>query len=50
MSKILHAQNDVAGSFVTVTTLVYNTGHRHSALGSATPDQPTVMNVSAEYI
>ena len=36
-------------SFATVTILAYQTGHRYSALGSATPDQPTVMSVSAEY-
>jgi hypothetical protein len=53
LTKVLHAQNDLAG-FV-------RHGYRprrphwtpplsYSALGSAAPDQPTVMNVSAEYI
>ena len=53
VTKVLHAQNDLAVSFATVTILV----HQHwtpplsySALGSSTPDQPTVVNVSAEHI
>ena len=52
LTKVPHAQNDLAGSV--------HLGNRprlphripplgYSALGGATPDQPTIMNVSAEY-